>query len=68
MHFLRAALKVIPPVLLCLYPTSEAVVGGTIIEFETSDQYSLAVQQVAAEGQSDKMASDMEVSMKQAQN
>jgi len=41
---MRAALKVMPPILLCWPPLSAAEVGG-----------------MAAEGHSDKMASDMEV-------
>jgi len=46
----------------------EVDVGGKAVEVEPSCQYSLpcvVVWQMAAEGQSDRMASDMEVHMKQ---
>lgn len=45
---MRAAPKVMPPVLLCWPTTSEAVDGG-----------------LAAEGQPDKMTSDLEARVKQ---
>ena len=44
---------------------SEVDVCGTAGEAEPYSQYSVAMQQMAAEGQSDKMVSDMEVQMKQ---
>ena len=48
--------------------TSEANVVDMTVEVEPSRQYSVnfvAVRQMTAEGQSDKMAPDMEVRMKQ---
>jgi len=42
---------------------SEVDVCGTAGEAEPYSQYSVAMQQMAAEGQSDKMVSDMEVRM-----
>jgi len=65
---MRAAPKVIPPVLLCWPATSEAVVGGMEEEVEPSQNILLcfvAAWQMAAQGQAGKMASDMEVCMKQ---
>ena len=56
------------PILLYWPTISEADVGGMAVEVEPSRQYSVkfvAVRQTTAEGQSDKMASDMEVRMKQ---
>ena len=47
---------------------SEADVGVMAAEVEPSHQYPItfvAVQQMAAEGQSDKMTSDMQVCLKQ---
>jgi len=48
---------------------SEVDIGGMAVEVEPSLQYSIKccchVTQMAAEGQSDKMASDMEVQIKQ---
>ena len=38
---MRAALKVMPPVLLCWPMMSEADVGGMAVEVETSWQYSV---------------------------
>ena len=61
-------MKLISPILLCWFTTSELDVGGVAVEVEPSHQYSLAavaMRQMAAEGQSDKMASDGEVRMKQ---
>ena len=62
----RAAPKVMPPILL-YWPTISGVdVGGMTVEAEP-DSIPLcfvAVWQMAAEGLSDKMASDMEVHMK----
>ena len=48
--------------------TSEADVGDMAVKAEPSHQYSIhvvAIGQIAAEGQPDKMMSDMEVLMKQ---
>ena len=56
-----------PPILFCCSTTTEAD-GGMAVEVEPSHNillHSVAVQQMAAEGQSDKMASDMEMQMKQ---
>ena len=41
MHFLRAALKVMPPILFFWPTTSEADVGGMAVEVEPSHQYSI---------------------------
>ena len=65
---MRAALKVKPPILLHWPVMSEPDAGGMAVETGPSHQYLLyfvAVWQTAAEGHSDKMASDMEVRMKQ---
>jgi len=66
---MRAAQKVRPLILLCWPMASEADVGDMAVEVEPSHQYSVlyffAVWQMAAEGQSDKTASNMEVCMKQ---
>ena len=65
---MRAALKVICPILSCCPTASEADVGVMIVEVEPSHQYSLIFCCCATDGsrgQSDKMASDMEVHMKQ---
>ena len=59
--------KVMPPVLLCRPAMSEADAGGTAVELEPAASISLrlvAVRQMAAEGQSDKMEPDMEMCMK----
>ena len=64
---MRAAPKVMPPMLWCWPMMSEADCVMAV-EVEPSHQYSLhfvAVWQTVAEGQSDKMASDVEVHMKQ---
>jgi len=58
--FMMAARKVIPPILLCWPTTSEADGGGMAIAAEPSHQHPVhfvTVQQMAAEGQLDKMAS-----------
>jgi len=60
----RAALKIMPPNLLSWPTTSEVGVGAVAVEAEPSRQYD-TVRQMAAEGQSDKMESDMKVWMKQ---
>ena len=39
--YTRAALKVMPPILLCWPTTSEVVVGGMAVEVEPSHQYSV---------------------------
>ena len=57
-----------PPILLQWPTTSVADVDGTAAEVEPSTSMRLqvlAVQQMAAQGQSDKIASDMEVQTKQ---
>ena len=57
-----------PPILLCWSTASEAVVGHTAVDVEPSHLYSwhfVAMQQMAAEVQPDRMTSDMEVCMKQ---
>lgn len=43
---------------------SEAGVGGMVVQFEPSDQYSVLFCHHATGGQSDRMASNMEVHMK----
>jgi len=56
-----------PPVSLCWPMMLETGVGGVAVEVERSHQYSVTfccVQQITAEGQPDRMASDMEVHMK----
>jgi len=69
--FLPAYTRVVPklmtPIILCWPTTSEADVGNVAVEVEPSRQYFLnfvAVQQMTAEGQSDKLISNMEVRMK----
>ena len=65
---MRAVPKVTPSILLCWPMTSEADTGGMVVVLDPSHQYCLTfwcAQQMAAEGQSDKMTSDMEVCMKQ---
>ena len=57
-----------PSILLCWPVMSEADVGGMAVEIEPSSQYSVALVQIKAEGQSDRMASDMEVKMKEKCN
>ena len=57
-----------PPTLLCWPTMSEADVGDMAVEVEPFCQYSVnfvAMGQMTAEQQSDKMASEMEVRMKQ---
>ena len=64
---MRAALKVMPSILLFWPMRPEADVGGTAVGIEPSHRYStifVAVQQMAAEGQSDKTISDMKMCMK----
>jgi len=57
----RAALKMMPPILLCWPTTSEADASGMSVEAETSYQYSITFCCQAAEGQSVKTVSDVEV-------
>ena len=62
------ALKVTPPILLCWPVMSEVDVRVMAVEVGHSHQYSLravAMKQMAAEGQSDRMLSDMGVHMEQ---
>ena len=61
-HFTRAALKVMPPILLFWPIAPEAGAGGMAVEVELSHQYSIAfccLVQMAAEEQFDKMTSDI---------
>ena len=66
-YYSRAAPKVMPPVLWWWPAVSEENVDDMAVETELSQQYSYFVDmwQMAAEGQSDRMASDMEVHVKQ---
>jgi len=62
-----AAPKAMPPFLFCWPTTSEADVGGMAVEVEPSTNipfHFVAMWQMAAAGQSDKMAYEMEVCMK----
>ena len=64
----KSCSKIMPPFLWCWPMTSEADVGGTAVLVEPSTNISLyfvAVWWMAAEGQSDRMASEMEVCVKQ---
>ena len=65
---MRAALKVMPTIVLCWPMMPEEDVGGMAAEAESSHQYSVifvAVQQMAAGRQSDTMVSAMEVHRRQ---
>ena len=65
---MKAALRVMPPVLLCWPILLEMDVGGTAVEVEPSCQYSIAFFYHATwqkRRQSDKMVSDIVVRMKQ---
>ena len=67
-QYTRNPLKVMPPVILCWFTTSVADAGDMTIEAELSHQYSITFccsWQMAAEGHSDTMVSDMEVNMEQ---
>ena len=67
-QIIRAALKVMRSILFCWPTVSERAEGGMAEEVEPSHQYSVTFccqWQMAAEGQSDKMAPDVEVHMKQ---
>ena len=61
--------KAMRPILLCWLMTLEVDVGGMAVEVAPSHQYSLifniVMWEMAAERQSDRMASDMEVCMQQ---
>jgi len=66
--YMRSALKAIPPILWYWPATSEVDIGGTAVEVEPSANTPLcfaAMWQAAAERQSDRMVSDMEMWMKQ---
>ena len=69
MFYTKAALKVMPPILLCGPITSEVDTGGMVVQVEHSCQYSITfcccVTDGSREGQSENMASDMEVDMKE---
>ena len=65
---MRDAPKAVPPILLCWPTMSEVDIGCMAVEVEPSHHlplHSVAVQQTSAEGQSDKMRSDMEMHMVQ---
>jgi len=53
-----------PPILLCWPMMSDKNVGCTAVEVEPSHQYSIIFSCWEAEGQADKMISDMEVCTK----
>ena len=61
----QVATKVMLPISLCWPTVSEADGGGIAVKVEPFNQYFVAMWQTAAEGHSDRMASDMEVHMKQ---
>ena len=68
LSYTKAALKLIPPILLCWPITSETYVDGMAEEVEPFTDVPLcavAVREMAAKGQSDKMVSDIGVHMKQ---
>ena len=65
----KAALKIMPPILLCWPTMSEAGVGRTAVEIEPARQYSVIFScclRDGSRGQYDKMISDMEVYIKQS--
>ena len=64
---MRAALKVMPPILIYWSMTLEVDVRGMAVEVEPSRQYSITFccRVMAAEEQSDRMVSDIKVCMKQ---
>ena len=64
---MRDAPKVTSPILLCQPTISEVDFGGMAVEAEPSQQYPITCccMLMAAERQSNTMASDMEVQMKQ---
>jgi len=62
---MRAVLKAVPPILWCWPTTSEVDAAGRAEEAEPSHQYPIPFCCVTVEGQSDRMASDMEVHAKQ---
>lgn len=49
-YFIWAALKIMPPMILCLSIISEADVGDVAVETEPSGQYSIAFCCCAADG------------------
>ena len=55
---MRAAPKVMPPILSCWPMMSEMDVGGMAVEVEPVYQYPVTFCAMAAEGQSDKVTSD----------
>jgi len=61
--YIRAALEVMTPVLLCRPVASEADVGGMAVEVEPSRQYADRCCCCVTDGGRDKMASDMEIRM-----
>ena len=64
---MRAALKVMPPILIYWSMTLEVDVRGMAVEVEPSRQYSITFccRVMAAEEQSDRMVSDMELHVKE---
>ena len=52
-----------PPILLYSLTMSEADVGGMAVEAESIPLHFVAMQQMTAEGQSNKTASDVEIQM-----
>ena len=66
---MRAGLKVMSPILFCWPMTSEAGAGNTAVEAEPSQQYFVMFCCCAKDGsrggQSDRMASNTEVHVKQ---
>ena len=48
--YMRAALEVMPPLLLCWPTVSEADVGAMIVEAERSHQYSITFCHCATDG------------------
>lgn len=50
---------------IMLATMAEAGIGGMVVQFEPSDQYSVLFCHHATDGQSDRMASDVEVHVKQ---
>ena len=67
---MRAAPKVMPPILLCWPVSSDADVGDIAVEVQPFPQYSITFccHVMGAEGQSDDMVPDMKVHVKQTWN
>ena len=68
MHFLRAALKVMPLIVWCWPMSSEADVGGVAVGVEPSHQYSMTCYCRVTDGSRGAVrhsGSDVEVHMKQ---